>query len=100
LCRFYRDLYTWEELEKVIVLVTGLPASREELRKKATAIATMTRRFNLREGLRPEQDRLPKRLHREALPTGQALTEAELERMLKDYYHLRGWDEQGIPPAA
>lgn len=100
LCRFYRDLYTWEELEKVIGLVTGLPASREELRKKAAAIATMTRQFNLREGLQPEQDRLPKRLHREALPTGQALTEAELERMLKDYYHLRGWDEQGIPPAA
>jgi aldehyde:ferredoxin oxidoreductase len=100
LCRFYRDLYTWEELEKVIGMVTGLPASKEELRKKASAISTMTRQFNLREGLRPEQDRLPKRLHREALPTGQALSEEEMEQMLKEYFCLRGWDEQGIPPAA
>jgi aldehyde:ferredoxin oxidoreductase len=99
LCRFYRDLYTWEELEKVIRMATGLPSSKEELRKKASAISTMTRRFNLREGLKPEQDRLPKRFHREALPTGQALTEEEMEQMLREYYHLRGWDEQGIPSA-
>jgi aldehyde:ferredoxin oxidoreductase len=100
LCRFYRDLYTWEELEKVIGMVTGLPASKEELRKKASVISTMTRQFNLREGLRPEQDRLPKRLHREALPTGQALSEEEMEQMLKEYFNLRGWDDQGVPPAA
>jgi aldehyde:ferredoxin oxidoreductase len=97
LCRFYRDLYTWDELEKVIGMVTGLPASKEELREKASAISTMARRFNLREGLTPQQDRLPKRLHREALPTGQALTEEEMEQMLKEYYHLRGWDDHGVP---
>jgi aldehyde:ferredoxin oxidoreductase len=96
-CRFYRDLYTWEELEKLVGLVTGLPSSREVLRQKAAAISTMTRRFNLREGLQPEQDRLPKRLHREALPSGQSLTEEEMELMLRDYYRLRGWDERGIP---
>lgn len=99
LCRFYRDLYTWEELEKVIGMVTGLPASKEDLRKKAAAISTMTRQFNLREGLKPEQDRLPKRLHREALPTGQSLGEGEMEQMLKEYFHLRGWDEHGVPAA-
>ncbi len=99
LCRFYRDLYTWEELEKVIGMVTGLPASKEELRKKASAISTMTRRFNLREGLTPDQDRLPKRIHREALPTGQSLTEEEMERMLKEYFQLRGWDAHGNPPS-
>jgi aldehyde:ferredoxin oxidoreductase len=99
LCRFYRDLYPWGELEKVIAMVTGLPASKEELRRKASAISTMTRRFNLREGLTPAQDRLPKRLHREALPTGQSLTEAEMEQMLKEYFQLRGWDEHGIPPS-
>lgn len=97
LCRFYRDLYTWEELEKVVGMVTGLPSSREELRAKASRIATMTREFNLREGLKPEQDRLPRRLHREALPTGQSLSEEEMERMLREYYHLRGWDESGRP---
>jgi aldehyde:ferredoxin oxidoreductase len=97
LCRFYRDLYTWEELEKLIKLVTGLPSSEQHLRKKASAIANMTRIFNVREGLKPEQDRLPKRLHREALSSEKSITEEEMEVMLKDYYRLRGWDEQGIP---
>jgi aldehyde:ferredoxin oxidoreductase len=58
----------------------------------------MTRRFNLREGLTPDQDRLPKRIHREALPTGQSITEEEMERMLKEYFQLRGWDAHGNPP--
>ncbi len=98
LCRFYRDLYPWKELEKIIFLATGLLFSKEELRKKAAAITTMTRTFNIREGLKPEHDRLPKRLHQEALPSGQCLSEEEMERMLKDYYRLRGWDERGIPP--
>lgn len=98
LCRFYRDLYSWDELEKVIGLTTGLPATREALRGIAARISDMTRKFNLREGLMPEHDRLPKRLHREALPTGNALSGEEMERMLRDYYQLRGWDEKGVPP--
>jgi aldehyde:ferredoxin oxidoreductase len=97
-CRFYRDLYTWEELEKVISMVTGLAVTKEELRRMAASIATMTRRFNLQEGLKPEQDRLPKRIHREALPSGHSLSEAEMEQMLKEYFVLRGWGEAGIPP--
>lgn len=96
-CRFYRDLYSWEELTTLVGLVTGLPVSKEELRRKAAGITTLTRKFNLREGLKPEQDRLPRRLHREALPTGQTLTEEEMETMLRDYYRLRGWDESGVP---
>lgn len=97
LCRFYRDLYTWEELEKVIGMVTGLPSSREDLRRIASRIATMTRTFNVREGLTPEHDRLPGRIHREALPSGHSLKAEEMETMLKDYYRLRGWDERGTP---
>jgi len=96
LCRFYRDLYTWEELEKVISLVTGLPASRAELRAKAAKIASMTRKFNLREGLQPKDDRLPKRFHREVLATGHTLTSDEMERMLGEYYRARGWSENGM----
>ncbi len=94
LCRFHRDLYTWEELEKLIHLVTGLPSDKAELRAKAGAITDMTRQFNLREGLTPEHDRLPKRLHREALPSGHALSSEEMELMLSDYYRLRRWKQQ------
>jgi aldehyde:ferredoxin oxidoreductase len=57
----------------------------------------MTRTFNLREGLTAEDDRLPKRLHKESLASGKSLTSEEMEYMLKDYYRLREWDEAGIP---
>lgn len=97
LCRFYRDLYPWEELEKTIHWATGLPSSTAALRSIAAAIATMTRQFNINEGLKPEDDHLPKRFHQEALPTGQTLSSEEMEYMLKDYYILRGWDSQGAP---
>jgi aldehyde:ferredoxin oxidoreductase len=96
-CRFYRDLYPWEELEKIVPLVTGGPSSTQDLRMKASYIADMTRTFNLREGLKPEQDRLPPRLFRETLPSGHGITEQELATMVKEYYGLRGWDEGGVP---
>ena len=56
----------------------------------------MTREFNLREGLQPGDDRLPKRLHREALPEGGALTAGEMEQLLGDYYRLRGWADSAM----
>jgi aldehyde:ferredoxin oxidoreductase len=96
LCRFYRDLYSWAELEKAITLATGLPASQADLEKIAARIVDMTRQFNIREGLQPEDDRLPQRLHKEQLPDGKSLTFPEMEHLLGDYYRLRGWDKLGM----
>jgi aldehyde:ferredoxin oxidoreductase len=98
LCRFYRDLYPWDELIKIIPLVTGTVVTKEKLVGIATYIATLTRHFNLQEGLQPQDDRLPARLHKQALPDGKSLSAEEMEYMLNDYYRLRGWDSQGIPP--
>ncbi len=97
LCRFYRDLYSWAELGKSITLATGLSAGQEELEKIAVRVTDMTRQFNIREGLRPGDDRLPQRLHREKLPDGRSLAADEMEYLLQDYYRLRGWDVQGVP---
>jgi aldehyde:ferredoxin oxidoreductase len=97
LCRFYRDLYSWEELVKILELVTGSTRTEQELRTIAAKIATMTRQFNIREGLKAKDDRLPRRFHKEALPEGGTLSEADMEYMLQDYYELRGWNDQGVP---
>ncbi|MBB5349712.1 aldehyde ferredoxin oxidoreductase family protein [Desulfoprunum benzoelyticum] len=96
LCRFYRDLYTWAELEKSIALVTGI-AGRQELEEIAVRVTDMTRLFNIREGLTAADDRLPPRLHKEKLPDGRSLTADEMEYLLQDYYRLRGWDAAGVP---
>lgn len=97
LCRFYRDLYPWEELESALHAVTGQPSTQADLQKVAKNIINMTRNFNLQEGLTIKDDRLPKRIHDEPLPSGKALTSEEMDDMLRDYYRLREWDEAGIP---
>jgi len=98
-CRFYRDLYQWDELATVIKGVTGLALDRESLRTIAGNISSDTRRFNIQEGLKPEEDRLPKRFYKEVLPeTQKVITEEQMEQLLYDYYKARGWDDLGRPP--
>jgi len=100
LCRFYRDLYQWEQLSTMIKAVTGLEFDKERMRTIAGNISSATRRFNVREGLTPEGDKLPIRFYKEALPeTQKVITEEEMDQLLKDYYKVRGWDAQGVPPS-
>jgi aldehyde:ferredoxin oxidoreductase len=100
LCRFYRDFYLWDKLGEVISLMTGLESSEKALKEKALDVATLIRRFNIREGMVPQDDRLPKFLHQPLQDSGKVITEAEMETLLKDYYRLHGWDSNGVPPDA
>jgi hypothetical protein len=100
LCRFYRDLYSWEELEKTVTMVVGRQITVDRLRALAGRIIDLTRRYNIREGLLPDMDRLPRRLTDEALPDGSAISAAEMDRLLGDYYRCRGWSAAGVPPVA
>jgi aldehyde:ferredoxin oxidoreductase len=69
------------------------------LREIATNITDDTRRFNLREGLTPEDDQLPRRFSKEVLPeTGKTISEEQMAVLLREYYLARGWDEHGNPP--
>jgi aldehyde:ferredoxin oxidoreductase len=98
LCRFYRDLYQWEALITMIKRVTGLELDRQALRGIAAEVTDNTRRFNIREGLTVDDDRLPKRFHTEVLPeTGKIITREQMEQLLEEYYQARGWNEKGIP---
>jgi aldehyde:ferredoxin oxidoreductase len=97
LCRFFRDLYPWETLSKLLQTVTGEEFKQNTLEEIATRIADLIRRFNLREGMNPKADCLPKQLHRRLEDSGKVITEAELDFMLKDYYQLKGWDKNGVP---
>jgi len=97
LCRFFRDFYPWNVLCEIVQGVVGIEADKATLKAISANISNMIRRFNIQEGLRREDDRLPSRLYKEALKSGHQITEAELERMLTEYYHLRDWDEEGRP---
>lgn len=99
LCRFYRDLYQWEELSTIIEAATGLRLDTANLRRIAADVTDAARRFNIREGLRAEDDLIPARFHREPLPeTRKVITAEQMEQLLGDYYRARGWNAKGEPP--
>jgi aldehyde:ferredoxin oxidoreductase len=96
-CRFYRDLYLWDDLGEVMQAITGMEQGEEELRRIACNILNATRAFNIREGLTREDDGLPKRFFEEPIEEGKIMKREDFDRLLADYYDLRGWDEQGVP---
>jgi len=99
LCRFYRDIYwDWSYLSTIVEMTTGLKLDEKGLRKISSTVQNETRRFNLREGLNPKDDTLPKRFFDEPLGKDKkTIRREDLQGMLQDYYALRGWSSEGIP---
>jgi len=99
LCRFYRDIYwDWKYLATIIELTTGLKLDEGGLRNISSRIQDGTRKFSLREGLTSKDDMLPKRFFDEPLGKDRKILKREdFQKMLQDYYALRGWSSEGIP---
>lgn len=92
LCRFYRDLITWTDLEEILRATCGLRMKKRDLKAIASSIIQLAREFNRQEGVTKKDDKLPRRFFREVLQeTGKAIQPEEMEIMLKEYYELRGW---------
>ena len=72
-----------------------------ELMDIGARIYTLERMILNREGVRRKDDLLPKRITREAVPSGPSegriLTEEMYDVMLDEYYAERGWDADGVP---
>ena len=93
ICRFFRDLYRWEELSFIIKAITGMELDERHLKGISSNIANKAREFNLREGMQKEDEMLPRRFFQEKLEgSGKVLQKAEFDRMLTDYYRIRGWN--------
>jgi aldehyde:ferredoxin oxidoreductase len=92
LCRFYRDLITWKDLEEIIQSSCGFSVNKKSLKTMASGIINLTRAFNQQEGVTKKEDKLPRRFFREVLgDTGKTIQPQDLKVMLKEYYQLRGW---------
>jgi len=81
-----------------------LKLSPEEYLKVGERIWNLTRLFNIREAeISRKDDILPPRVFEEPLPMPPdgsekiRLPREQFEKMLDEYYELRGWDENGIP---
>ncbi len=96
-CRFYRDIYAWDGLAKIIQGTMGMKLNHDGLKEIAANIRNLSRRFNLREGISKKDDTLPPRYFSEPISGGKVIKPEELEKMIQNYYQLRGWNEDGIP---
>jgi len=93
--------HTSETMLGLIRSITGWDVTWEELLTVGERATNLCRAFNAREGLRREDDTIPRRLM-EPLPDGlykgEAVTEQQLNQMLDNYYEMMGWDPKtGIP---
>lgn len=93
LCRFYRDLITWKDLQEIIKSTCNLSLKKKELKAISSGIINLARTFNQQEGVTKKEDKLPRRFFREVIQgTEKTIQHEDLEFMLKEYYQLRGWN--------
>jgi len=88
-----------ERMAEILSLLLEREVTAEELTISGERTYNLARLFNEREGFDRKDDYLPERIYSEKLTKGFAegklLPREEYEKMLSEYYKLRGWDENG-----
>ncbi len=98
ICLFTTFAIGLPEVANMLRAAVGWTTSDEEILQIGERIWNLERLFNLRAGFTKADDTLPPRLMEEPLPSGPAKGKVnELEVMLKEYYQVRGWNEEGVP---
>lgn len=86
---------------KYLNVTLGTQLTTDDLFEAAERTETLIRMFNNREGKGRADDQLPDRIICEAPPDGPAkglvIGKEAFNRMLSEYYELRGWDDEGVP---
>ncbi|HEC95393.1 MAG TPA: aldehyde ferredoxin oxidoreductase, partial [Euryarchaeota archaeon] len=96
-CLFTTFAIGAKDYAELLSAVTGWNISEEEIMKIGERIYNLERVMINRLGFDGKDDVLPKRLLEEKMPEGAGKGQVvELEKMKKEYYELRGW-ENGKP---
>jgi len=82
---------------EAVRLATGLPMYTGSFIKLGERSYNLERLFNLREGLSCKDDSLPERLTKTPQDPAKSETVVPLEKMIPQYYKVRGWDREGKP---
>ncbi|SDK08099.1 aldehyde ferredoxin oxidoreductase family protein [Natronincola ferrireducens] len=79
--------------------ITGIVLSSEDLSTTVDRVLNLQRILNIKKfNMSSKEDTLPERFLKEPAPNGPAQGKVVvLDKMLKEYYQLVGWDEKGIP---
>ncbi len=86
---------------KIASLATGVEISEADLMTAAQRVITLERAHSVINGMRRNDDTMPKRFFEEPVPggphKGDRLDKAKFEKMLDNYYELHDYDSNGVP---
>lgn len=98
LCVFTTFAWTLEDIAPQVNAALPGEWTPEKLMEVGERIWNMERIFNNKAGFTAADDRLPERLMKDAAKTGPAAgLVSGLDKMLPEYYELRGWTPEGVP---
>ena len=81
-----------------LAAATGVGYTFEEVMGIGEKIWNLQQLFNIQAGLSGKDDIMPKRFLEEPPPEGAAKGKTlDFEPMLKEYYQIRGWDDNAVP---
>jgi aldehyde:ferredoxin oxidoreductase len=99
LCLFMVDGGDWTmtDVSNLFNAITGWDYSVDDLMLAGERAFTAQRLNNIRDGYNKATDVLPKKMFQVAKEGFRASKAIPFEDLMKDYYALRGWDENGAP---
>lgn len=102
ICKFgtmFPPALYWQPVATAVALITGMEMTAPKLKTTGERIVNLQRMYNVRHGITRKDDRQPRRLLEEKSPSGRAKGHVVyLDKMLDEYYDLRGWDRTtGLP---
>ena len=96
ICLFTSFAWTLADVQPQLAAACLQEFTMDELALIGERIWNLERDFNNRAGFTSKDDNLPKRLLTEPAKTGPAKGKVSgLDKMLPEYYELRGWDKNG-----
>ncbi len=98
ICVFTTFAWTMEDIAPQVNAACEGNWSVDYMMEVGERVWNLERQFNMAAGIKGDQDTLPQRLLKEAAKTGPAQgLVAGLDKMLPEYYQLRGWSPDGTP---
>ena len=100
-CIFAGRAITKDWVIKLVNAATDFDWKEEDVDQFGARIYNLERLLAVRDGITGEDDTLPHRILEEALKGGRSdgtrISKENFQKMLREYYQLRGWDKDGIP---
>ena len=92
------DILDFDFAGRLLSAGTGLKFSPEKVDDALKGVIDKDRKMNIDFGVTADQDTLPRRFTHEPLKTGASKGQVvPVDRMVKEYYKVRGWDQRGVP---